>query len=174
MEHMSDKQSGESDEEYLHVMSLSSNTEGYWVTPLLEGNPVQMQVDTGAAVSLISEVVHQEQLKHLKLKPAKLTLKTYTGETVPVKGVLDVMVELNKQKIKLPLYIVEGQYPALLGRTWLEKIKLNWQEVHMTAKDGATLSSILKKHAEVFTHELGSMKDITVKLNVKPNSKPNF
>ena len=157
VEHMSDKQSGESDEEYLHVMSLSSNTEGYWVTPLLEGNPVQMQVDTGAAVSLISEMVNKEQLKHLKLKPAKLTLKTYTGETVPVKGVLDVMVELNKQQITLPLSVVEGQYPALLGRTLLEQIKLIWPEVHMIANDGATLTTILQKHANVFTNELSNM-----------------
>lgn len=30
---------------------------------------------------------------------------------------------------KLPLLIAEGQCPNLLGRDWLSKIKLNWQEV---------------------------------------------
>lgn len=30
---------------------------------------------------------------------------------------------------KLPQLIAEGQRPSLLGRDWLYKIKLNWQEV---------------------------------------------
>ncbi|XP_053278106.1 uncharacterized protein K02A2.6-like [Pleuronectes platessa] len=132
-----------------------------------------MQVDTGAAVSLVSEVVYKEKLHHLTPQPTKITLKTYTGETVPVRGIVTVTVKLNKQKVKLPLYIVKGSQPALLGRTWLEKIKLNWQEIHMVAKvEDINLQGLLRKHAEVFKGELGSMKDIKVKLTVKPNSKP--
>uniref|UniRef100_A0AAQ4RGR7 ribonuclease H n=1 Tax=Gasterosteus aculeatus aculeatus TaxID=481459 RepID=A0AAQ4RGR7_GASAC len=160
-------------EESLHVLSLSDDGQGYWVTPLLDGKAVRMQVDTGAAVSLVSEVVYRKKLHHLKPQPAKITLKTYTGEAVPVSGIVTVTVKLNKQKVKLPLYIVKGSQPALLGRTWLEKIKLNWQEINMVAKVGdINLQGILRKHAAVFKDELGRMKDITVKLTVKPNSKP--
>uniref|UniRef100_A0AAQ4QCI8 CCHC-type domain-containing protein n=1 Tax=Gasterosteus aculeatus aculeatus TaxID=481459 RepID=A0AAQ4QCI8_GASAC len=160
-------------EESLHVLSLSDDGQGYWVTPLLDGKAVRMQVDTGAAVSLVSEGVYRKKLHHLKPQPAKITLKTYTGEAVPVSGIVTVTVKLNKQKVKLPLYIVKGSQPALLGRTWLEKIKLNWQEINMVAKVGdINLQGILRKHAAVFKDELGRMKDITVKLTVKPNSKP--
>lgn len=35
----------------------------------------------------------------------------------------------DKEFDKLPLLISEGQRPSLLGRDWLSKIKLNWQEV---------------------------------------------
>ena len=35
------------------------------------------------------------------------------------------------------------------------------------------LQGILRKHADVFKGDLGSMKDITVKLTVKPDSKLN-
>lgn len=52
--------------------------------------------------------------------------------------------------------------------TWLEKMKLNWQEVHVIVRMGMTLPNILKIHANVFTNELQSMKDITVKLCIKP------
>ena len=86
------------------------------------------------AVSLVSEVVYKEKLHHLTPQPTKITLKTYSGETVPVRGIVTLTVKLNKQKVKLPLYIVKGTESALLGRTWLEKIKLNWQEIHMVAK----------------------------------------
>ena len=103
-------------------------------------------MDTGAAVSLVSEVVYKEKLNHLTPQPTKITLKTYTGETVPVRGIVTVTVKLNKQEVKLPLYIVKGSQPALLGCTWLEKIKLNWQEIHMVAKvEDIKLPGILRK-----------------------------
>ncbi|KAG1935337.1 K02A2.6-like [Pimephales promelas] len=75
------QQEDESDEtEYSHVMSVSSNSDGYWVTPLLDGKAVPMQVDTGAAVSLMAESTYREKWPYLCLKEAKLSLKTYTGK----------------------------------------------------------------------------------------------
>ncbi|KAL1258966.1 hypothetical protein QQF64_009543, partial [Cirrhinus molitorella] len=143
----------------------------YWVTPLLDGTPVRMQVDTGAAVSLVSETTFKEMIPHRTPQPSNSTLKTYTGEIVPVKGVIEVIVEVNMQRKKLPLYVIEGNHPALLGRTWLEKIKLNWQEVHLVSGN-AKLQGILSKYSDVFSDGLGSMKDIVVKLTVKPGSQP--
>uniref|UniRef100_A0A8C1M8Q9 ribonuclease H n=1 Tax=Cyprinus carpio TaxID=7962 RepID=A0A8C1M8Q9_CYPCA len=61
-----------------------------------------------------------------------------------------------------------GSHTALMGLAWLEKIKLNWQEVHLVAKEPSSLENILRKHSEVFGDELGNMKDITVKLAIKP------
>jgi predicted aspartyl protease len=132
-------------EESLHVLSISDNGYGYWVTSLLDGNTVQMQVDTGATISLLSEAVYKEKLHHLTLQPRKMMLKTYTGEIVPVRGSIIVTVELNKQKAKLALYNVKGNHPALLGHTWLEKMKLNWQEIHMAAKEDTNVQGILRK-----------------------------
>lgn len=168
------KDEDESDEnEFSHVMSVSSNSDGYWVTPLLDGEAVPMQVDTGLAVSLVAESTYLEKWPHLCPKEANLTLKSYTGELVPLSGFVDVTVELNKQKAKLPLYIVKGNsHTALIGRAWLEKIKLNSQKVHLVAKEYTSLQNILRKHAEVFGDELGNMKDNMVKLAIKPDSKP--
>ncbi len=42
------------DEDALYVLSVSRDERGYWVSPLLDGKPVRMQVDTGTAVSLLS------------------------------------------------------------------------------------------------------------------------
>lgn len=58
-----------------------------------------MQADTDAAVSLMSVTTYSEKWPHSPAKDAKLTQKTYTGELVPLKGVVDVTVELNKQKV---------------------------------------------------------------------------
>ncbi len=58
------------------------------VTALLEGQPVKMEIDTGAAVSLVSDVVYSEILSHLPLKQPDVTLKTYTGKSVTMKASL--------------------------------------------------------------------------------------
>ena len=44
------------------------------------GQDLIMEVDTGAAVSIISKRTCKEVLPHLKLRPLKVTLKTYTDQ----------------------------------------------------------------------------------------------
>lgn len=164
----------ESDKNAVHVLSVTDNDDdGYWVTLQLENKPVRMQIDTGTRVSLVSEVVYKEKLQHLTLRATKLKLKTYTGQSVRVLGAVNVTVTHNNQEKTLPLHIVSGNLPALLGRRWLRTLKLNWQEVFMITDEKTTaLKEILNKYPKVFDGELGSMKDIMVKLTVKPGSTP--
>lgn len=79
----------------LCVLSVSGDEQGHWLTSLLEGNPVRMQADTGAAVSCMSVATYKEIPPHLKPQPSDILLKTYPGETGPVKGEIEVTVELN-------------------------------------------------------------------------------
>lgn len=89
-------------------------------------------------------------------------------------GMTDVKVQSNNQVTKLLIYIVKGDYPAILGRVWLEKMKLNWHTGKMVSQTATSLAAILKKHKEVFRNELGSMKDITTRLSIKPEATPKF
>lgn len=91
-----------------------------------------------------------------------------------MRGLTEVTVQLNEQTKQLPLYVVKGDHPSLLGHAWLEKIQLDWPSVHLLTNEGKGIASILKKHAKLFDGSLGSMKDITVKLSVKADSKPKF
>lgn len=94
------------------------------------------------------------------------------GEPVAIRGIIDVEVELNGQSATLPLYVVKGDCPALLGREWLETMKLDWPMMKMVSKGNSELSAVLEKHSDVFKDKLGTMKDITAKLDIKPDSKP--
>ena len=61
----------------------------------IQGKPVVMEVDKGAAVSVISEETYKELFSNLTLKEAPMGLKTYTGERIPVLG---VVVEVSYQQ----------------------------------------------------------------------------
>nr|XP_061786525.1 uncharacterized protein K02A2.6-like [Nerophis lumbriciformis] len=158
----------------LNIMKMDEDSEGYWVEPMLEGHPVSMQIDTGSKASIISDGVYKKVLRHLPLRQSDTRFKTYLGEPVPMAGMTDVVVQSNNQVRKLPIYVVKGDYPAILGRVWLEKMKLSWHTVNMVSPMATSLAAILRKHDEVFRKELGSMKDITVKLNIKPETTPKF
>ena len=47
----------------------------------------------------------------------------------------DVQVVYQGQTAILPLVVVKGDGPTLLGRNWLTKIKLNWDKIHSGAHD---------------------------------------
>ena len=73
---------------------------GDYVSPFLEGQPVPMEIDTGAAASLVSDTVYKKTLRHLSLQPAHIVLKTYTGESVAVRGITEIRVQFNGNKLK--------------------------------------------------------------------------
>ena len=50
------------------------------------------------------------------LQPTNTCLQTYTGERISVLGSIQVEVSHNNQTKQLPLLVVKGQGPNLLGR----------------------------------------------------------
>ena len=100
----------------------------YKVTVLINETPVKMEIDTGAALSVISEDTYKQlcsQGKIPSLKSTEVVLRTYTGEEVKPKGTLDATIYHEGTQLQLPLLVVAGKGPALLGRNWLSKMKLN-------------------------------------------------
>lgn len=85
------------------MLTVAGETKAYNVTALLEGQPVKMEIDTGTALSLVSEAVYSKILSHPPLKPPDVVLKTYTGESVTMKVLTQVKVELNGQTKKSPI-----------------------------------------------------------------------
>ncbi|KAL0150485.1 hypothetical protein M9458_054302 [Cirrhinus mrigala] len=150
----------------LHVLTVAGGPKAYKVTALLEGQPVKMEIDTGAVVSLVSDVVYSEILSHLPLKPPDVTLKTYTGESVTMKGLIQVTAELNKQTKKLPLDVVRSDYPSLMGRSWLEQLQVDWQAIHLMTSKTLDLEGVLRNTV--------NMEGINVKLTVEPECQPKF
>ena len=110
----------------------------------IEGNPLTMEVDTGAAVSIISNKTWNSisYFPKLSLQPTPDTLRTYTGETIPVLEELSVQVEYHGQNATLPLLVVQNESPSLIGRNWLAQIQLDWKSI-FSIKDGQSLEGLL-------------------------------
>ena len=128
---------GEEDsEEYIMFNLTAQDKEPYRVEINLNGVQTRMEIDTGAAVMIISEEtfknIYQGRLaeKQLEIKPAKVKLRTYTGGLGKVLGTVNIAVEYEGQGEKMSaLLVVEESGPNLLGRDWLSIVKLNWKKL---------------------------------------------
>ena len=137
-----------------------------------------MELDTGAAVSVMSEQTYKtvwNAEKARPLEPAQVQLHVYTGDTIPVVGVAKVTVNHMNQSKELPLLIVKGDRPTLLGRDWLTELTLNidWSSLHCVQVREA-LSKVLDKHSAVFTNELGKAKIMWLPYKLTQQLSPNF
>ena len=63
--------------------------------------------------------------------------------------------------------------PLLLGHNWLQKLRLDWPEIHQLQETG-TLERILQKHQQVFKEELGEIKGIKAQISIDPQAQPRF
>ena len=99
-------------------------------------------------------------------------MQSYTGENIPVIGEICVPVEYEGQKVTLPLLITKGDQPSLLGRDWLQHLKLNWGTIF--AIHNMDTEGVFKKHNTVFKEGIGTIKDFKVKIHVKSDTKPIF
>ena len=77
---------------------------------------VCMEVDTGAAVSLMAQAIQEKLFPEAILKQSPTRLRTYTGESMKVIGELPVTATYGNESKRLTLYIVPGNGPTLLGR----------------------------------------------------------
>ena len=60
-----------------------------------------------------------------ELEECNLRLKTYTGEIMRPLGVGWLDVDYNGMKVKLPIIVLEGSVPTLMGRNWLSVLNID-------------------------------------------------
>ena len=82
----------------------------------------------------------------------------------------------QSEVVELPLVIVSGDRPALLGRNWMEMMKLDWSSIRaVTLETGiASVDEIVKRHLPIFKEGYGSIKDFKAKIYLRPETTPVF
>ena len=150
----------------VHVLTASPDIpRSYKVVTLINNIPIITELDTGARVSIVSEQTWSDKLKQPKLQPCSLRLQSYPSKPLDVMGVCTVKVTIKSNTVSLPLVVIKGDEISLLGRNWLEQIKLDWHEIAKI--NGITkpsyqkkLNDLLEQYVEIFRDELGKYKQI--------------
>ncbi|XP_061735502.1 uncharacterized protein K02A2.6-like [Nerophis ophidion] len=140
-----------------------------------------MLLDTGSAVSVVSDSFYQANHTQFPLKPVfKLKLKSYSGQRIAVRGYIMLPVQYEDQQVTLPLVIVQGSRPALIGRNWLKKLRLNWkhiftvQKVQKRTHGNTGVQEVIERHQAVFSEGQGCITGFKAKIRTKPDTTPIF
>ena len=87
-------------------------------------------------------------------------------------GCVESKVVYESQVAQLPLIVVEGNGPSLLGRDWLKCITLNWHEIcHVSS---TSVQAVLDKYQCMFQEGLGKLQNFTAKIYVDPKAQARF
>ena len=143
------------------------------VSVMLDQKSFKMQLDTGATVSILPKALYDQHFNQWPLCSTKIKLQAYNGVRIPVHGEVHLPVVYEQQELVLPLIVVDGNGPPLLGRNWLENLKLNWRSIfHVSKAD--TLSDVLNRHKNVFDKGLGTIKGFKADIKLQDGAKPVF
>ena len=86
-------------------------------------------------------------------------------------------VAYSGQEYILPMIVAENEgKPTLLGRNWLEKLKVNWNEVFSLngTLRNEELDCIVNKHADLFREGYDGMKGIEAHIRVCEGASPIY
>lgn len=97
------------------------------LTVHIEGKPCVMEVDTGSATSIVSWSTLKwlvPSMSKRRLSPCDLFLRDYQHNSIPVAGCGDFRVNFKEFSGRLPLIVVDGPLPSLLGLNWFDALGL--------------------------------------------------
>ena len=164
--------SGECYSMFCVTASTKKNIPSIEVVIQVESKDITMQVDTGASITLISEDTYKKQFSEVPLQDFNNVITTYTGEVINVHGYVDVNIMYKGKRAKLPLVVVGGNGPSLLGRNWLAAIRLDWRNIcHVQSTN---IDDLLAKFPQVFENGLSKYTGPPVKLFIDGHAKPRF
>ena len=172
----------DSEEEFQLLTIGTRSSHPISVDLVVNGKPLTMEVDTGAADSVLSEQTFKSLFPDTSLEPTNVVLKTYTGERMQVHGELTVEVQyLQQPKKSLTLLVVAGDGPSLFGHNWLSHIRLDWKSIGAIGAITASpkvptpsLEALLKKHEGIFFEELGTIRPLQAELQVCSDARPKY
>ncbi|XP_033760675.1 uncharacterized protein LOC117342589 [Pecten maximus] len=148
------------------------------IRPNIEGTMIDMELDTGSTVTLISQDLYKEHFCHIPLHETTIRLKTYSGENIKPLGEIRVSVNLYNQTATKNLLVVPQQGPALFGRDWLRTFQIDWHDIKVhvlrLSSTPTELQNILDEHKAVFSEGIGKLKGIKGSITLEENAQPKF
>lgn len=169
-------------EEELYQLSLN----GYKpvsMSLLVEGHNVIMEIDTGSAISCISETTYNKYFKSKRIETCDTILKFYDGSKIKPIGIIRTRVKYQGICKTLELFVIKGGTTSLLGRHWLTELNIEIPPFRNTQNNcndnfkiscNNNLSMLLDRYKELFAAGLGRFTGGRATLRVREGAAPMF
>ena len=161
------------DQEEVGVLFSFTSKGGVNVTMDIAGSDIDMEMDTGATLTLIPAEVYQSALSHVQLSPSSVRLQTCSGESSQVRGKADVPVRYGNQLAVLKIVVDGSNKPAILGRSWLQLIHMDCMELIVSVQ-GEKHLSLVERFPALFGPGVDTLEASQVRITLKGGAQPKF
>jgi hypothetical protein len=158
-------------------------TDSTTVPLTVNGLELQFELDTGTFNTIVA-VEDWRKLNSPKIHPSNLALKCYGGTPLTVRGECTLQVTHDNRVCDLPVVIVNGSGPSLLGLHWIRALQLDLNQlVHRTQLPSHAvhhvlgpdrLSSLSQQFAHVLNNQLGHCTKVQTHIEMNPDASPRF
>ena len=182
-QHYIDTDSDTDSSDFFNMRVDGTTDKPYVVKIIVENVPILFEIDTGSKISAINEQLYEKYFSRYKLFENDLKLKSYTGTAIRPLGFITVSVSCVADECAgegekraahgLPLYVIPGGGPPLLGRVWLRRLQLNniniklnhIEQFNSRDENERSLNKLVKEFSDVFAPGLGTCtKKFSLKL----------
>lgn len=135
-----------------------------------------MEIDSGAAISAVSESFRRTKMAQFEVRGTKLSLMGYSGECLKVQGCIEPEVLFNGVTKKVKFAVVEKGGPPLLGRNFISAFGLQILPMNSVSVSSvnAKLEVLLKRYESLFSGKLGRYRGMEVDVALEEGAKPVF
>ena len=124
-------------------------------------------------MTVIPISVCEQYLSHVQLHASTVSLKTYSGGSLKVKGEATVPVRYGGQHATAKIIVVDVQgKPAILGRNWLSKIRLDWGSLFSV--EARQMFDPKEKFPRIFGPGVGTVQGHEARITLTAEANPRF
>lgn len=153
---------------------------------IIQNSILQMEVDSGACASIITEGMYLKIFSHILLVNIVTNFVSVTGEKVKVLGKLLVNVRpcdnAEDKVVQLELFVIKSKKSCvpLLGRVWLDKLYPGWRDVLWAnqinkVSSNSLLDTIAVKYPSIICKSVKQViKKYKAKIVLRSEARPIF
>ena len=145
----------------------------YYANVKVNGTKIKFEIDTAAAVSVISEQLYNKFWSNVSLLKPSAVLKGYSGTKLEVLGEFKAQIDYQGQNVNSVLRVIKGNRPPLLGRDMLRCLKLDWANIFAVRND-SRLDGMLSRYKSVFSDKPGLISGYEADIPVDREISPIF
>ncbi|XP_062714735.1 uncharacterized protein K02A2.6-like isoform X1 [Aedes albopictus] len=138
------RNSEDEDDDYPCMMIASNRFSDPCIVKVsVEGVDLEMEIDCGAAVTVISLAVYRTHFSHIIASKCSSRLVVVNGQQLTIFGEISVNVKANHTQQQVTLIILDSprRFVPLFGRNWIDVFYPNWRR---TFGDSAQINAMSK------------------------------
>lgn len=167
--------SSDSEQCELQLYCMASNDaddDRYYMTVKLNNRNVVCEVDSGAALSAMSERAYTSMFSHVPIRNTGVLLKAYEGTPIVPVGVVELFLEYRSRTFKCEFLVIRNGGEPLIGRDILRRLNIGF-DMHAMDKSN-DVQMLINEFSDIFRDELGCYKFDKVHFEVEEGTKPIF